>query len=564
MNITFKRLVSLIIYGLLTVILIIFAHSVYAQENVNSVKTIDGVPVVLGSEELFTIQTQIGSFSPQDRANVITERVQSIALEITADVESFDIEKNENLTNIIFNTRVIVTITEKDAKAARLSQQELAESYVNILRKSIIKYRQERRPDYLIRSGIYTLLCTLAMVIFLFILAKIFPKIFSFIEENKGRKIKAVKLQNLEIIPANKLGDILIDAFKLIHWLIIFITIYVYLPFALSFFPWTKRLSDSIFAQINKTISVVFKEFIDYLPNLFTIITIIVITYYILRFFKLIFTELREGNLSFPGFYQEWAEPTYKLLLFTTISLAAVIAFPYLPGFDSPAFQGISLFIGVLFSLGSTAVVANIVAGIILIYTRAFQVGDRVKMSSTIGDVVEKTLFVTRIRTTKNVIITIPNAMVLDSHMINYSASVIDANKPLILHTTITLGYDVPWRKVHQVLIDAAMMTENTISNPPPFVLQTSLDDFYVSYELNVYTDKSILMSSIYSQLHQNIQDKCNEADIEILSPHYSAVRDGHHTTIPEEYLPSDYEAPSFRINPLERIFNKKQSSDKK
>lgn len=220
------------------------------------------------------------------------------------------------------------------------------------------------------------------------------------------------------------------------------------------------------------------------------------------------------------------------------MAFAATVAFPYLPGSQTPAFQGISIFLGLLVSLGSSSAIANIVAGIILTYTRAFLVGDRVKITDTTGDVVEKTLFVTRIRTIKNVVITIPNAAVLGSHVINYSAAANDpATPPLILHTTITLGYDVPWRKVHDVLTKAALATGQILEEPAPFVLQTSLDDFYVSYELNAYTSSPGIMAKIYSELHQNIQDQCNEANIEILSPHYRAERDGNQTTIPVDYL---------------------------
>ncbi len=245
---------------------------------------------------------------------------------------------------------------------------------------------------------------------------------------------------------------------------------------------------------------------------------------------------------------------------FAVIAFAATIIFPYLPGSETPAFQGISIFLGILFSLGSSGAVANFVAGIILTYSRAYEIGDRVKISETIGDVIEKTLLVTRISTPKNVIVTIPNSMILGSHIINYSNTVRSENAPpLIVHTTITLGYDVPWRKVHTVLIEAAQATEHILSDPAPFVLQTSLDDFYVSYELNAYTDKASkasLMPRIYSALHQNLQDKCNEAGIEILSPHYSAVRDGNQLTVPPDYIPKEYVAPGFRMNSSSQFFH--------
>ncbi|HEY9643905.1 MAG TPA: mechanosensitive ion channel family protein, partial [Coleofasciculaceae cyanobacterium] len=213
------------------------------------------------------------------------------------------------------------------------------------------------------------------------------------------------------------------------------------------------------------------------------------------------------------------------------------------------AFQGISIFLGALFTLGSSSAIANMISGVILIYTRAFRIGDRVQINDAIGDVVEKSLFVTRIRTPKNVAITIPNATVLSSNVINFSALIRDAGGHLLLHTTVTLGYDTPWRSIHQVLIKAATSTAKILLEPSPFVLQTSLNDYHVSYELNAYTDRPDLMPSIYSELHQNIQDCCNEAGIEILSPGFSAIRDGNHSTIPSDYLPESYASPQFQVH---------------
>jgi small-conductance mechanosensitive channel len=176
--------------------------------------------------------------------------------------------------------------------------------------------------------------------------------------------------------------------------------------------------------------------------------------------------------------------------------------------------------------------VANVVGGVVMVYMRPFQIGDRVKIADTVGDVVEKTLLVTRIRTPKNVEVTIPNSMVLGSHLVNYSTTARTGG--LILHTTITLGYDLPWRRVHDVLIEAALATDGILPEPRPFVLQTALNDFHVSYELNAYTDRPGGMARTYSELHQNVQDACAAAGIEILSPLYAATRDGSASTIPQ------------------------------
>ncbi len=209
-----------------------------------------------------------------------------------------------------------------------------------------------------------------------------------------------------------------------------------------------------------------------------------------------------------------------------------------------------------MLSLGATNAIGNLFAGIILIYTRAFWVGDRIEVAGKLGDVEDKNFLVTRIRTLDRELVTIPNSILLSNSIINYTALIRESNTPLILHTTVTLGYDVPWRKLHKTLINAALATTYILDNPKPFVLQTSLDDFYVSYGLKAFTNHPEKMEFIYSELHQNIQDKCNEEGIEIMSPQYTSVRDGNQTTIPENHLPADYTAPKFQIDFLKSPSN--------
>jgi small-conductance mechanosensitive channel len=177
---------------------------------------------------------------------------------------------------------------------------------------------------------------------------------------------------------------------------------------------------------------------------------------------------------------------------------------------------------------------------------RSFQVGDFVRIGNDVGEVIEKTLLVTRICTQKKEVITIPNGTVLGGVVVNYSAEA--RHEGVIFHTTVTIGYNAPWRKVHELLIAAALATDDVLHDPPPFVLQTALNDFYVAYELNAYTAKPCNMLNAYSALHQNIQDKFNEAGVEINSPHYTSLRDGNRVTIPEQYLPRDYRSPFFEL----------------
>jgi small-conductance mechanosensitive channel len=211
-----------------------------------------------------------------------------------------------------------------------------------------------------------------------------------------------------------------------------------------------------------------------------------------------------------------------------------VVIFPYLPGSSSPVFQGVSVFLGILISLGSSSAISNAVAGLVITYMRPFRIGDRIRIGEVTGDVIEKSLLVTRVKTIKNEEITIPNSQVLTSHTVNYSMA--NDNEGLIIHTTVTIGYDAPWRQVHELLISAAMKTGGISREPAPFVFQTALNDFYVAYQINAYTKEPSRMAVILSDLHKNIQDAFNDAGVEIMSPHYRSVRDGNTTAIPPEY----------------------------
>ena len=256
-------------------------------------------------------------------------------------------------------------------------------------------------------------------------------------------------------------------------------------------------------------------------------------TYVLIRILRVTAQAVEHGDIGFPGFYPEWAKPTSKLITSVLAILALVVMFPYLPGGDSPAFRGISIFIGVLVSLGSSSAMGNLIAGIILTYMHPYRVGDRVRISDTVGDVQEKSLLVTRLRTVKNVEIILPNSMILGAHILNYTVQA--EARGLILHTSVTVGYDAPWRAVHKLLIRAAEGTDGILTTPEPFVLQTSLNDSHVTYEINAFTNRPSEMEGIVARMHERIQDEFNRAGVELLSPAYVSLRDGNTVTIPKQ-----------------------------
>jgi len=387
--------------------------------------------------------------------------------------------------------------------------------------------------EVLINIGL-AILAILLLWAIIFGINRLFKLIYKKIETQTGNKIKGINIKKYELLTPVYVAKLIIGVVKILKIIILLIVFYFWLPLLFSIFPWTKHFAKILIDYTLTPLSNLGSSFIDYLPSLFFIIIISIVVKYINRILKFFATEIGKGRLKLEGFHKDWAKPTFIIAKLIVFVFALVIVFPYLPGSDSPAFQGVSIFMGVLLSLGSTGIVANAVGGLMIIYMRPFIIGDFVKIGENIGTVISKGMLVTRLNTPKNEEISVPNKMVVENQIVNYSSD--EKGKGVFLHTTVTIGYDVPWRKVHEIMIEAANRTNDILSDPKPFVLQTALDDFYVAYEINGFLKNPSKMNAIYSELHQNLQDCFFENNIEILSPHYRVERIINESTIPDDY----------------------------
>jgi small-conductance mechanosensitive channel len=494
----------------------------------------DRTSVVFRGDTLFQLYGVLGPFSAQERARAVERRIRLIAEDPLLTADKIVVSDTLGAVDIRLDTLVIMTVTERDAAEAGLGRQELADLYAERIRAAVRSRHGAANLRTIVVGAGLTLLTLLALVVVLLLLNRAFPILYRFIERGKGRWIRSIRLQRLVLLSAAQATHFLLFAARVGRIVTFGLVIYLFLPAVFSFFPWTRGMGRTLFNWTLTPLTRVWTALVDYLPNLFTIAVLVVVFYYLLKFIRFLFAGLETGTVTFRGFHRDWATPTYKIVRFMVIVFAAVVIFPYLPGSQTPAFRGISIFLGVLVSFGSSAAIANVVAGTVMTYMRPFQMGDRVKIADTEGDVIEKTLLVTRVRTPKHVEVTIPNAMVLASHIINYSAAAAEGG--VILHTTVTIGYDTPWRQVQELLLAAAEKTDGLLSTPAPFMLQTALHDFYVSYQLNAYTDKPSEMAGLYSAMHANIQDEFQRAGVQIMSPNY--VADTEHPKIPPAFKP--------------------------
>ncbi len=397
---------------------------------------------------------------------------------------------------------------------------------------------------------IYFAIALLGVILFLFLNKKLFKWFQSKISklENNIFFGRTKFSQFFRFITPRRERHILTFIIRLLKITVIFIFFIFYLPFLFSLVPQTKEYADVVLGYIKKPLVFLYEGLVGFIPNLFFIIVIFFVTKYLIRFLKYVTAELEKEAVRLDGFHADWARPTFNLLRVFIIAFALIIVFPYIPGSDSPAFKGLSIFFGILFSLGSTSAISNIVAGVVITYMRPFKVGDRVEIGNTIGDVTERSLLVTRIRTIKNLDVTIPNSSILGNHIINFTKNASE-DAGVILHTSVTIGYDVSSNEVIEALKMGAKNTDQVLSEPVPFVLIKSLDDFYVNYELNVYTKNPEKSAAIYSILHENIKNELHQSGIEILSPHYHAVRDGNNLAVPPSNIPENYAKPGFKID---------------
>jgi small-conductance mechanosensitive channel len=539
---------------LLAFFFVLFASSVNAQTK--NLKTSDkeqktveikGYPVAPFKDTLFLVYHNVGSFSAKERAEYISNKIKRLYNESFFEKDSIKIVPSDVSMDIVYqNDFVIMSVLDADAKAENSTMANIANRNLAKIKSAII-YQNENYSQLPKRIG-YTALLVLIIGLILFLTAKIFNFIKNYVVKNRAKYFKGVHYNSIKILSPEKQLILLLRIFSVIKIITLILIVYLSLPVLFSIFPATKDYTTTLLRWILTPAKSAFMGFVGFLPSLFTIIVIIIIFKYSLKIIKFFFYEIKSENIKINGFYSDWALPTFNVIRLLMYAFMLVIIFPYLPGSDSPIFKGVSVFVGVLFSLGSSNAIANMVAGLVITYMRPFKIGDYIKIGDVSGEVIEKTALVTRIRTPKFEDITIPNATVLSSTSTNYSANTNQATNGLLIHTTVTIGYDVPWKDIHAALIDAALKTEMTEKEPAPFVLQTSLDDFYVSYQINVYTKEPTKQPRIYSSLHQNIQDSFNAAGIEIMSPHYNALRDGNTTTIPPNYLKEDYESPVFNI----------------
>jgi small-conductance mechanosensitive channel len=475
-------------------------------------------PVTIDGHTLFRVRG-VSAYPAEQRARVIADRIEALAADETVSLESLRVVETEGRSVISAADQPVMNVFDADGAFENIARQPLALLYRARIAEAITAYRQDRSPRALLIGAGHAAAATVLAALLVWGIRRTFQRLRELTERRFKARIQGLQFQSFQIVQAERLWAGIQTAQRTVYVLLMVAVAFVYLEYVLALFPWTKPLSLKLFAILLNPIRQMAVAVLAAVPNLVFLAVLILVVRYGLQMLRLFFSGIARGTLTLTGFDREWAMPTFRLLRLGVVAFTAVIAYPYVPGSQSEAFKGVSIFLGVILSLGSSSAISNVIAGYTMIYRRAFKVGDRVKIDDLIGDVTEMRLLVTHLRSPKNEEIVVPNSMILNTHVINYSS--LAEKDGLILHTTVGIGYETPWRQVEAMLLQAAERTPGLIKNPPPFVLQKELGDFAVTYELNVYTDKPQESLQIYTELHRNILDLFNEYGVQIMTPAY-------------------------------------------
>ena len=482
-----------------------------------------GVPVVVEGDTLFKIYAARGGHSAADRADNASEMIMKIGHDGRLRRDSVYLLDNDTYIDIMYSDKVIMSVTEQDALWHATDKQKLAHIYMSIISDKIELLKAENSFWKIVKRLALFVLVICIQYLLVRLINYLFRRLRRQVIRLKVTRLRPLVVRDYELLDTRHLCRILLIVCNFLRYVVLLLLFIFTVPILFSIFPQTEKLALEIFYYIVDPIKMVLKGIIEYIPNLFIIAIIWYCIRYLVKGLKYISHEISTEKLKISGFYPDWAEPTFNIIRFLLYAFMIALIYPYLPGSESGVFQGISVFVGLIVSLGSSSVISNFIAGFVITYMRPFKTGDFIKVNDTVGNVVEKSPFVTRIRTIKNEMVTIPNSFITTSNTVNYSASA--RHHGLIIHTVLTMGYDVPWRRVHQLLIDSALKTKGVLEHPAPFVLELELNDNYMCYQINAYIKEADEMPVIMSDLLQNIQDLFNEAGIELFAPHHFTTR---------------------------------------
>jgi small-conductance mechanosensitive channel len=491
-------------------------------------------PVEVDGNPLFTVRG-VSAFPADQRAAAIAGRIKAVAADPNFSPTDVRAVEHELGTAIFAGNHRLMVVFDADSEIASVPRKALADLIVSKIQNAIVEYRNARSSRTLSRSAALAGAATVSLAILVMLIIWSSRRLHRMLESRYRERLHAVGIQSFQVVRAEQIWNALRRLIGGGRVILILAIVVVYLQYVLALFPWTRPTAYRLRGYILGPLETMGRGFVNHIPSLLFLVILFFVTRFALKLIHRFFDALKSGEVSLSAFDPEWSESTYKLIRLGVVVLALVVAYPYIPGGRSEAFKGITIFIGLVFSLGSSSAIANIIAGYSMTYRRAFRVGDRVKIGETMGDVTKLRLQATHLKTVKNEEVIIPNSSIINNEVVNYSSLAREGG--LILHTTVGIGYGTPWRQVEALLIMAAERTPRIMKEPSPFIRQKALGDFAVTYEINVYCDDPQAMGLVYTMLHRNILDLFNEYGVQIMTPAYEGDPEGPKVVPKEEWF---------------------------
>lgn len=504
-----------------------FSDVVLAQETPTEPPASDGAdsdsfvaPVIVDGDVLFQVRGSSALPAPE-RAEDVQDKIIEIAEASDAPTVEVTYEETEfGIWTLADGERVSI-VTEADAELDQMELSVLSVLHGNAIKKSIEDYRANRTDRARVSGAIEAVAWTIGFVAFvvaiLWVHRRIRRKTLKFVSLH----LKDVETATAKSVQAEAIAALVRYGLNFVLLIIFFLGFYYYLSFVLLAFAETRYFAQLLLTYLTEPVLLIFKGIISYIPNLIMLGLISWVALYIIKGMRVFFDAVEAGSFDMGDFEKHWVSPTFNIARVVVIMIALVFAVPYIPGSDSAAFQGLTILVGAMLSLGANSVVSNMLAGLFVIYRRSTSIGDRIQIGDHIGDVVQIKLMETHLKSIKNELISIPNAQLMNSDVVNFSKKTDGSG--LLLHTTVGIGYEEPPEKVEAMLIEAANRTKGIKSKPEPFVLWTALADYAINYQINGYSTRGSIIPKIKSDLHRNIVAVFNENSVQIMTPSYMA-----------------------------------------
>lgn len=500
-------------------------RKVQQKQRIDSLRQImPGVPLVIEDDTLFYIYASLGGEDGAHRVDDISKHIVQIGKSLKLTTDSLHIFESEYTADIMCGEAVIMRVSDLDGLWNGTSRNELAKEYLSIIKQEIDNLQLQYGLTAKLQGLGWAIFLIVVQIVFFVLTARFIRHLREKIMRDLEGKIRPLIIKGYTLLNVTQSKRILLFLTRVLQVVLVLLQLFISLPLLFSIFPETEKFTWNMINYVWAPLRDIFVSFVFYFPNLVKICVILYVVRWLLKAINHMAIEIEAGRLKIDKFYKDWAQPTYQIVRIFIVAFTLIVIWPLLPGSDSGIFKGVSIFVAAIFSLGSTSTIGNLISGIIITYMRPFLVGDFVRIGENEGIVIEKNTFITRLLDIKGNVVTVPNNSILSQQTINYSASKLHG-VGTIVHSDFTFTYKVPRQTVEQYLLEAAARCDLLLKEPKPFVLVTSLDDFYTHYEINGYTQATERLFEVYSELHKHIVDVFHEHDLDPTSSHYVAVK---------------------------------------